>query len=285
MINTPLTLFLSIQEDMMKKIYFILMLLLPLTMCSKAPEGQKVLIETSMGNIKVVLYDDTPLHSHNFAQLVEEGYYDGLNFHRVIQGFMIQAGKTRLEKDSILNEELMIAPEVNTAKHIHKAGTLAAARWPDEENPKKMSDKHQFYIVTGKAIWTADFQSFKEERMEDLKYKIFKDLPIDEAIKDSIKHQYYTDGFVEWNRFPTEISSVINQESEKRKGEILEYTQAQKDTYLEVGGTPHLDGDFTVFGEVYEGLEIVKKIEIVETTPNDAPIKPVIIKNITLIKE
>lgn len=268
----------------MKKIYFILSLLLPLTMCSKAPEGQKVLIETSMGNIKVVLYDDTPLHSQNFAQLVQEGYYDGLNFHRVIQGFMIQGGRADQRKDSILNEDEMIAPEVNTTKYIHKTGALAAARWPDEDNPKKMSDKFQFYIVTGKDIWTADFPSFAEERLEDLKYNIFRDLPIDQSIKDSIEHQYYTDGFVEWNRFPSDISSVIAQESEKRKGEILEYTQEQKDTYLKVGGTPHLDGDFTVFGEVYEGLEVVKKIEKVETNPNDAPLTPIIIKKATLIK-
>lgn len=253
-------------------------------MCSKAPEGQKYLIETSMGNIKVVLYDDTPLHRDNFAKLAQEGYYDGLNFHRVIKNFMIQAGGSGLPKDSILNEEDMIAPEVNTDKHIHKAGALAAARWPDEENPKKMSDKYQFYIVTGKGVYTIDFDIFKEERMEDLKYNIFQNLSVDQHIKDSIEHQYYTDGYIDWNRFPPEISTIIEEESERRKDEVLEYTDEQKNIYLKQGGTPHLDGDFTVFGEVYEGMDVVRKIEKVETSPNDVPLQTVTINNIKLIK-
>ena len=219
----------------MKTFYLILISLLSLTTCSKTPKGAKVLIETSYGNIKVSLYDETPLHRDNFVKLVNEGYYNGKTFHRVIKHFMIQGGATNTAKDSVLNEDDLIPSEINTSKYIHKAGALAAARWGNDENPKKMSDAAQFYIVSGAPVLEMDFETIERERIENLNYEIL-------------------------------------------------YTNEQKDIYKSLGGAPHLDGEYTVFGEVYEGLDIVKKIERVETNEiNDKPLNPVIIKRMTLI--
>ena len=267
----------------MKQILFALTLLLSATMCSKAPEGQKVLIQTSHGDIKVVLYDDTPLHRDNFIKLIEDGYYNDLTFHRIIKGFMIQGGKSSAKKDGTLNEEELIAAEIAPSQHIHKAGALAAARWGNDENPKKMSDRFQFYIVSGKPILDMDFETLNEERTEALKFEISQTIDIPQDVKDYIKTLYTSYGFVDWHKVDNAIADRVNEETEKRKGEILEYTQQQKDSYKAQGGAPFLDGEYTVFGEVYDGMDIVRKIEREETNAVDSPLKPVKIKNIQLM--
>lgn len=269
----------------MKKIYLILAFLLTMLMSCKTPEGQKVLIETSYGNIKVVLYDDTPLHRDNFVKLVNEGYYTDLTFHRVIKNFMIQGGRSSVEKDSILNESELIPAEINPSQHIHKAGALAAARWGNDENPKKMSDQYQFYIVSGKPILDMDFDKLTEERIESLKLEIVQTLDLDQQVKDSLKTEYDTEGYIDWTLMDASIVEKVEKEAENRKDEIVKYTQKQKDLYKELGGAPFLDGEYTVFGEVYEGMDVVRKIERVETNPNnDRPLQAVVIKSIQLIQ-
>ncbi len=191
----------------------------------KPPEHTLVEIQTPLGNMLVKLYDETPLHKKNFLQLAEDGYYNDLLFHRVIQGFMIQGG----DPDSRGAEAGMrlgsggpgyqIDAEFNPGL-VHKKGALSAARTGDSVNPEKKSSGSQFYIVQG-------------QPMDPDQLKMF----------------------------------------ERRKG--LEYSDDQKEIYIKQGGTPFLDMDYTVFGEVIEGLEVIDKIAAVATSSDDRPIEDV----------
>jgi cyclophilin family peptidyl-prolyl cis-trans isomerase len=199
-------------------------------------QSTKVLIETSKGNITVVLYDDTPLHRDNFVKLVESGFYEGLLFHRVINKFMIQGGDP-LSKNAAPNARLgngdpgyTIPAEIVYPTHFHKKGALAAARTGDNVNPERRSSGSQFYIVQG---------------------------------------QTYTD--MQLDQF------------EKRMGKT--FTTKERDTYATIGGTPHLDNQYTVFGEVVEGLGVVDKIAAVETAPGDRPVEDVKIIKMTIVKD
>ena len=211
----------------MKKMILAALVLVGLT-CSAQQATEKetvVTIKTNMGTIKAKLYNDTPLHRDNFLKLVNEGWYNGSPFHRVINEFMIQGGQN---KDGRLDPGYTIPAEFKD-NHFHKKGALAAARQGDQVNPKKASSGSQFYIVQGKVY--------------------------DEKTLDMF---------------------------ENRMGKVFSATQRQ--AYKTVGGTPHLDGDYTVFGEVIEGLEIVDKIAAVETGRMDVPVSPVTITSVTIEK-
>lgn len=249
-------------------------------MCTNSPKGQKFVIETSMGNIYVVLYDDTPLHRDNFIKLVEESYYNDLLFHRVIKGFMIQAGDIKSASDSTIktfDKDHVIDPEFRFPTYFHKSGALAAARWGDEENPNKQSDAFQFYIVSGKSVFDHDIKLLEKERFERLKQSIYSKMQKESV--DTIKAMYKEGNRAGIMEFRAEMIKKSEEEAESRKEEIL-YPDEVKAIYTEIGGAPHLDGEYTVFGEVYDGFNVVRKIEAVETNHNDKPLKPVVIKNI-----
>ena len=184
-----------------------------------------VVIKTSMGTIKAKLYNDTPQHRDNFIKLVNEGWYNGSPFHRVIKDFMIQGGQNA---DGRLDPGYTVPAEFKD-NHFHKKGALAAARQPDQVNPKKASSGSQFYIVQGKV---------------------------------------YDDKWLDM--------------FENRSGKVLSAKQRQ--AYKTVGGTPHLDGDYTVFGEVTEGLDVVDKIAAVKTGRMDVPVEAVTIISVTIEK-
>lgn len=216
----------------MKRILFTLIAFL--FVCSIfAQERPKVEIQTKYGNMVVILYDETPIHSDNFLKLVEQGFYNGIQFHRVIPKFMIQGGDPN-SKNPDPNQKLgnggpgYTLPAEFNLNLIHKRGALAAARMPDGVNPKKESSGSQFYIVEG------DVYDFEKLKMV-----------------------------------------------EKRMGSRL--TDLQKKTYTTVGGTPHLDGDYTVFGEVVEGIDVISKISRVKRVRNDLPVEKVIMK-MTILK-
>ena len=207
----------------MKKLLLILCVFLG--MAAQAQNETKVLIKTTMGDITVMLYDDTPLHRDNFIKLVNEGWYTGSPFHRVIKNFMIQGGQNA---DGSVDPGYRIPAEIKP-NHFHKKGALAAARQADQVNPQKMSSGSQFYIVQGKV----------------------------------------------WNE--TELNMF-----ESRNGKV--FSAKQRQTYQSIGGTPHLDGDYTVFGEVTEGLDIVDKIAAVKTGYMDVPVQPVTIISMEIVK-
>lgn len=208
----------------MKKLILMSIILAGLS-CQAQQKETTVVIETSMGTIKAILYNDTPLHRDNFIKLVNEGWYNGSPFHRVIKNFMIQGGQNA---DGRLDPSYKVPAEFRD-NHFHKKGALCAARQGDQVNPKKASSGSQFYIVQG--------QVFDERTL---------------AIY------------------------------EERLGKI--FSAKQRQAYMTVGGTPHLDGEYTVFGEVIEGLDIVDKIAGVKTGYMDVPVEPVTINKITIEK-
>lgn len=208
----------------MKKICLILCILLGMTTQAQEKETL-VLIKTTLGDITVKLYNDTPLHRDNFIKLINEGWYNNSPFHRVIKDFMIQGGQNA---DGTVDPGYTVPAEFRS-NHFHKKGALAAARQGDHVNPKKASSGCQFYIVQGNVLTDAHIQMYQQ-----------------------------------------------------RYG--LNFTPEQIEAYKTIGGTPHLDGEYTVFGEVVEGLDVIDKIANVKTGYMDVPVEAVtmtveIIKN------
>lgn len=193
-----------------------------------APEICLVELSTSYGSMLIELYDETPLHRDNFTKLVEEGYYDGLLFHRVMNGFMIQGGDPN-SRNAAKGKRLGTGgPPYQVDKEIvsdftHVKGALAAARQPDNVNPKKASSGSQFYIVHGKEV------------------------------TDALLNQ-------------VEIRNNVS------------YSPDQRKAYLEHGGFPPLDGEYTIFGRVIDGLEVIDKIAANRTDRNNRPDEDVSMK-------
>lgn len=272
----------------MKYICLSVLILLSVTMCSSKPKEPILLIQTSYGNIKVKLYNETPIHRDNFIKLAEEGFYKNLKFHRVIDEFMIQGGdpKTREMKDSdtIPEDKTMgstIPAEIKFPMYFHKRGTLAAARWGDAENPEKASDPSQFYIVTGLIRSDEKLNEIEKQRFERLKQKIYTDLQSQNM--DTIKAMYKDGRKEEIAELRAKLLEQAEKEAEARRPEIT-YTEEQREFYKTRGGTPHLDNEYTVFGEVIEGMDVVDKIQKVRTNEKDKPLKNVVMNIVVLEK-
>jgi len=248
-----------------------------LAACGNAQnQGEKrpiVLIKTTFGDMKVVLYNETPKHRDNFLKLAKEGYYDGLLFHRVIKDFMIQGGDpdTRNAKP---NQQLgnggpgyEIDNEINP-KLLHKKGALAAARQGDQTNPLKKSSGSQFYIVQGVVFPANNLPALEAKGNEKLAQSFMRKLVMEN--EDSLK-SYQQKG--NQTAFAVLIEKLQGQATEKAKLTPFKLTDEQKQVYTTVGGTPHLDGGYTVFGEVVEGLSVLDSIAAQPTGLNDRPIK------------
>jgi len=212
-------------------------------LCSLSQVSAKtVLIETTMGNIRIALYDDTPLHRDNFLKLVDEHYYDSLLFHRVIYGFMIQTGSPdsrHAEPGAAVgrtDKDYTIEAEIRLPQHFHKRGAVAAAREGDRTNPERRSSGGQFYIV-----WGTTYSTMALER----------------------------------------ISQKLDSLSQGQ----LSFSEEMTDYYRRYGGSPHLDGQYTVFGEVIEGLDVVDRIQQVFTDDYRRPVDDVRILRATVEEE
>lgn len=209
----------------MKKITFLLLTIavFALSSCNK---DTVLLIETDYGNMKVKLYNDTPIHKANFLKLAKEGFFNDLLFHRVIKGFMVQGGDPN-SKDAPPTKRLGAGGPGYTLNaeigKFHFKGALSAARQGDAVNPEKKSSGSQFYVVQGKAV---------------------------------------TDGMLD--------------QMAKQKG--ITYSPEDRKKYQELGGTPFLDNEYTVFGEVIEGLDVIDKIADAQVAPGDRPLKDIKMK-------
>lgn len=271
------------------------LLIVAFTMPTKKNPEQKmkepiVTIETNFGTIKVKLYNETPLHRDNFIKLAEANFYDSLLFHRVIGNFMIQTGDPK-SKGAKAGEQLgfggpgyTIPAEFNT-KFIHKKGALAAARLGGPQNPNKESSGSQFYIVVGQKVPTEQLDQMALNKAEQAKGEfINKQLykPENKAHLDTLialQKAQDREGFTkEYNNFLELFKDTLN------TFKPMVYTAEQKEIYNTVGGTPHLDMDYTVFGEVIEGLNIVDAIAQVKTDQTNRPLQDIMILNVSVEK-
>lgn len=273
------------------KILLICLAFIALTACNAGSKRQTnhhmenekrtlVKLETTMGNITVALYNETPKHRDNFIKLVKEGVYDSTLFHRVIKQFMIQAGDpdSKNASDTAMlgsgDVGYTIPAEFNP-KFFHKKGVLAAARQGDDVNPEKASSGCQFYIVTGR--------KFTEPQLLGMENKINEQR--EEALFDSLARQHMKEIYkmrkAGDNAGLLELQDTLEAQARELadKEEKFRFTPEQIKAYSTIGGAPHLDGSYTVFGEVTEGMEVVDNIEIAKTNRADCPIE-----NIRILK-
>lgn len=273
------------------KILLICLAFIALTACNAGSKRQTnhhmenekrtlVKLETTMGNITVALYNETPKHRDNFIKLVKEGVYDSTLFHRVIKQFMIQAGDpdSKNASDTAMlgsgDVGYTIPAEFNP-KFFHKKGVLAAARQGDDVNPEKASSGCQFYIVTGR--------KFTESQLLGMENKINEQR--EEALFDSLARQHMKEIYkmrkAGDNAGLLELQDTLEAQARELadKEEKFRFTPEQIKAYSTIGGAPHLDGSYTVFGEVTEGMEVVDNIEIAKTNRADRPIE-----NIRILK-
>ncbi|MFT7157648.1 MAG: cyclophilin family peptidyl-prolyl cis-trans isomerase [Parvicella sp.] len=257
--------------------------------------GVKVKMTTSKGDIVLSLYDETPGHRDNFVKLVKENFYDGLLFHRVMQDFMIQAGDP-LSKGAAAGVQLgsggpgyTVPAEIKT-NLIHKKGALCAAR-TGPGNPLKNSSGSQFYIVTGRVMDKAQLEQMSAQQMAMVEQQAIG------AFLQEPENKWYMDQVDGWNKEyqtdPTpQNQAVIQKKYDAMIAEIqpliasdlpqVGYSEEQMEIYATIGGRPDLDKEYTVFGEVLEGIEIVEEIQLVPTT-SDRPDEDVTILKMEIL--
>ncbi|MDE7180023.1 MAG: peptidylprolyl isomerase [Muribaculaceae bacterium] len=263
---------------MRKAIKILLLLIMAISSAHAEPI---VDIKTTLGDIKVKLYDDTPVHRDNFLKLTREGYYDGVLFHRVIKDFMVQTGDPNsktADSTTMLGSgdpAYTLEAEIKYPKHYHKRGALAAARTGDQVNPERRSSGSQFYIVTGEKQSPRTLEMMEQRANHERKQQYFNVLSkqhMDE-IRALMKSGDREALESLRKRLADETEAAVKDEPMPR--EI-------KDAYINEGGTPHLDGQYTVFGEVIEGMDVVEKIQNVETGRADRPKEDVRIIKMTV---
>ena len=254
-------------------------------MAEKAPETI-VLMHTTKGDIKLKLYNETPRHRDNFIQLVKDGQYEGLLFHRVIKDFMIQGGDVT-SKNAPMNKSLgagdlgyTIPAEFVYPKYFHKKGALCAARTGDEVNPEKASSASQFYIVTGKVYKESDLKQIEKQLENALKQSIFARLQAE--YRPKIMELYRSGNKEELAILRDTLIGKTELEAERRKDET-KLTEEQKKTYTTIGGVPFLDNQYTVYGEVVEGLETVDTIQNAKTNKQDRPTENIAITSVEIL--
>ncbi|MFA8433920.1 MAG: peptidylprolyl isomerase [Marinifilaceae bacterium] len=267
----------------MKNYIYLLLFVLLITSCksnnkpaSKTDQTNRIIqVSTEFGDMKIRLYDETPVHRDNFVKLTKAEFFNGTLFHRVINGFMIQGGdpdSKTAEPGARLGEggPGYQLPAEFKKELFHKRGVIAAAREGDNVNPQKKSAGSQFYIAQGKVYRSGELDSLVVKINNRRRAAIF----------DRLRNKYSTQ-LMKWQeegemlkiadfqgKMPQMVDSLMNDEK-------LILTEAQRKAYTTIGGIPHLDGNYTVFGEVIEGLEIIDKIAAVEKDPFDRPLKDI----------
>ena len=254
---------------------------------NKLDDCTKVEIKTSLGDIVVALYNETPIHRDNFIKLVNENYYDGVLFHRVIKDFMIQTGdgnsKTAGPDDHLGTGDpgYTLQAEFVYPKYFHKKGALAAARTADQVNPERRSSGSQFYIVTGQVYGVGQLEQMGKQLAEQQKGQRFQQLAMQH--RDEIMRWQAEKDTTSLMRLQSQLIAQVNEEAAKNPAPG--FTQEQIQAYSSVGGTPHLDGQYTVFGEVISGMEVVDKIQNVATRGgDDRPLQDIKIISAKILK-
>ena len=245
----------------------------------------QVKLETTQGDIVVALYNETPKHRDNFIKLAKEGVYDSTLFHRVIKQFMIQAGdpdsKTANDTASLGSGDVgYTIPAEFVPKFFHRKGALAAARMGDDVNPNRESSGCQFYIVTGRKFREAQLLDMAAQKNNQRVETIFNELAR-KHMKEIYKMRKAND---EAGLLALQDSLEAQATAQYKEEEPFMFTPEQIAAYTTVGGAPHLDGAYTVFGQVVEGMETVEKIEGTKTGRADRPVENVRILKATVIE-
>lgn len=232
-------------------------------------------ITTPLGNIKVRLYDETPIHRDNFLKLVQEGFYNDTLFHRVIENFMIQGGDPNSRNAT---PEQMLGtggpgytlPAEFVSGCYHKRGALAAARMGDEVNPNRDSSGSQFYIVWGQTYSSAKLKQLEQQMLQQIEQQEVNRLSLErrEEIMN-LRRSRNREGLMELQE------QLIQQAKQAVKAKKPLFTEEMCKVYEEVGGVPFLDGQYTVFGEVESGLEVVERLQQVPTGMADRPLEDI----------
>ena len=239
-----------------------------------------VRISTNLGDIVVRLYDETPEHRDNFLKLAREGYYDSTLFHRVIKDFMIQGGDPD-SKDAPAGKRLgsggpeyTLPAEFVYPQYYHKRGVLSAARQADQVNPERRSSGSQFYIVWGKTYSEKELNQLAAQLDGQRGQQIFNELASHH--RDSIQAMYKAGDQKGLMALQQRLAAETDKLLKATPG--FAFTPEQVKDYTTIGGTPFLDNQYTVFGEVVEGLDVVEKIQSVATGSADRPKEDVVMK-------
>lgn len=274
--------------DLMRKnaFYILIAAVLLLSACSSGREY--AIIHTTKGEIKIKLYDATKNHKENFVALADDGFYDDVLFHRVIKSFMIQTGDPESQnapQGKPLGEGgpgYKLDAEIVDSLY-HKRGAVAAARLPDTVNPEKESSGSQFYIVTGK-VYTPEeldqMEAIVNQRKRNSFINQFFSKPENSDLRKELQRLSNSDDTAAFNELSLEAEMKI--EAEYEKLEKFSFNKKQREIYTSVGGTPMLDGDYTIFGEVVEGMEVVEEISKVKTDKRNRPLNDIKITKIEL---
>ena len=256
-----------------KGIIFTLIILTSIVMMKaedSVPAGPVIEIKTTMGDIKVKLYDDTPIHRDNFLKLVKDDFYKGILFHRVIKDFMVQTGDPEsVDADSTKmlgggSPGYTLEAEILYPKYYHKYGALAAARTGDNVNPERRSSGSQFYIVTGRKFVGSQLAAMGQQQVMSRRQDYFRNLCVKNREKIESLQEAKDEEALENLRKELIAETETAVPDEPMKENIIR-------DYENIGGTPHLDGQYTVFGEVLSGMDVVEKIQNVETGRADRP--------------
>ncbi|MDH5379355.1 MAG: peptidylprolyl isomerase [Cyclobacteriaceae bacterium] len=227
-----------------------------------------ITFKTEFGDMKAILYDETPLHKENFIKLAKEGRYDSTIWHRIIEDFMIQGGDINQKpgnKDSI---NYTVPAEFNK-DFFHRKGAIGAARLGDKINRKKASSGCQFYIVDGK-VWDEIELTTDMNKMNVEVARLIR-IPEYDSIGKVLIQTYQEGRYDDYTKMMLDLVPVV----EKRLGSEVtrDIPKKRLDVYTSIGGSPWLDDDYTVFGQVVEGLEIIDKIGFLAKNKDDKPLQ------------
>lgn len=257
----------------MRNIILLIALTILTFSCSQDKNDSRIIkIQTEKGEIVVRLYNETPIHRDNIIKLADEKYYDGQIFHRIINNFVVQGGDPTTKNalpDSLYGNggpDYLLDAEIKDTL-LHKRGAIGMAREGDDINPEKKSSGSQFYIVTGKTFTQQQLDDLEKKLESKNKSKIYKTIFENKLAKLKDKTN------IDTVSLSLEISIAFDSIWEKEPKFRL--TEMQRKIYSTIGGIPHLDGNYTVFGEVIQGMDIVDYFSAVNTDQNDRPMKDI----------